>query len=456
MLTHMRTKHKDNVRVQSPLGNFPSSNLARILFDDDDNLSTQGNSKGQVNSPKVRSVMSFQCGACNKIFDKNEEAILHMKEIHPKEAAVIPSPAPSPVPSPTNRLFSREVEMELSNEEEVLVAAAEEEDKLYEELLLLTQSIKEPESDNLNEKLVRLKHVMLKKTALQKETTDKVKSLMNELDVVNHNCTLMKEIIERQTDELEVARKEAEKNNKDIRTQRDKHKKEQETLEKELTSLRENNGELYKENSDLKTKLITKESIIEVLKETSANNNEVEVIEQNVCLSKDSEFHQCNACDRIFKESNDLENHIAAKHEEKQCTYCEKICSNEQDLVKHHNECIDIGVANAMCTKCKETFTNQGLKRHSPNCHGGKKYFECTECDEIYGSKNAVKKHKDKEHPLELERSKEVCYHWRRGHCEKGNRCPYSHVGRQENQGTTTNKVPACSNGPHCEWLFSP
>ena len=60
MLSQMRTKHKHSEEIQSPFGNFPPAN----------HESTQGNSRGEVNSPKVLSVMSFQCGVCNDHFDK--------------------------------------------------------------------------------------------------------------------------------------------------------------------------------------------------------------------------------------------------------------------------------------------------------------------------------------------------------------------------------------------------
>ena len=95
-----------------------------------------------------------------------------------------------------------------------------------------------------------------------------------------------------------------------------------------------------------------------------------------------------------------------AKHDEKQCAYCDKIFSNEQTLTKHHQECIDIVVPNSICNKCNETFTYQGLKRHKPSCHGGKKYLECHDCGEMLSNANALKKHKEKEHTAEAHRSK--------------------------------------------------
>ena len=468
MMNHIRNFHsKTGNEVQSPLGNFPSSIPARVLFDDnnDEDSSIQGNSRGEINSPKVISVTSFQCGACNIPFDKNEDAIIHMSDVHPKEsvtATPTSSPAqsaastPAPTASPNPQSVSQEVADELDREEEVLVAAAKEEDELYKDICLLVESMEDPESENINEKLERLKVVMAKKSALQRETTNKLVGLKSELENVNHNCKMMKEVTEIQTKDLEAAQQETDKFKRDTKTLKDKLKKEQEVILKELETLRKNNAEINKENSDLKIKLSTKESIIEGMKEAAENNTEVELIEPSVALSNESQFHTCNACNKIFKESEDLERHIAAKHDEKVCTYCDKRCSNEQELVKHHSECIDIGVANAICNKCKETFTRQGLRRHKQNCHGVKKYFKCSECGEMFSSVDAVKKHREEEHQRTAVRSKEVCFHWRRGHCDKGDRCLFSHVGRQGDTAATnrtSTNAPDCSNGSSCLWL---
>ena len=55
---------------------------------------------------------------------------------------------------------------------------------------------------------------------------------------------------------------------------------------------------------------------------------------------------------------------------------------------------------------------------------------------------------------MEVVKSKEVCFHWRRGHCSKGDRCRFSHVGHQNKDTTKTAKrTPACSNGSACQWL---
>ena len=61
--------------------------------------------------------------------------------------------------------------------------------------------------------------------------------------------------------------------------------------------------------------------------------------------------------------------------------------------------------------KTTKYFTHQGLKRHKPSCHDGNKYLECHNCGEMVSNANALKKHKEKEHTVEAQRSKEICYH---------------------------------------------
>ena len=75
----------------------------------------------------------------------------------------------------------------------------------------------------------------------------------------------------------------------------------------------------------------------------------------------------------------------------------------------------------------------------------------------ICRSSAVMKKHYDNEHKFEQVSSREVCYHWRRGNCTKTN-CRYAHVGYQTNKESlstnkSTTRVPACKNGPSCDWL---
>ena len=101
-----------------------------------------------------------------------------------------------------------------------------------------------------------------------------------------------------------------------------------------------------------------------------------------------------------------------------------KMSNNDQNLTKHHQKCDGIDAANRKCNKCNKNFTKLGLMRHQPDCHG----TEVPECSEMFTKPNALKKHKDEEHKMEIVKSKDICYHWRRGHCIKGNECQFSHA----------------------------
>ena len=72
------TKHKDKFHMMvSVVSKSPIVNTVRTLFSGDNNKdmatpSTQGNSKGLINSPKVVSGGFFQCNECTYEFTKNQ------------------------------------------------------------------------------------------------------------------------------------------------------------------------------------------------------------------------------------------------------------------------------------------------------------------------------------------------------------------------------------------------
>ena len=55
------------------------------------------------------------------------------------------------------------------------------------------------------------------------------------------------------------------------------------------------------------------------------------------------------------------------------------------------------------------------------------------------------------------EKSMEVCKHWRRGRCQWGNQCNFSHVGHQDvptsDHQSTRSASKICWNGPSCSHL---
>ena len=114
-----------------------------------------------------------------------------------------------------------------------------------------------------------------------------------------------------------------------------------------------------------------------------------------------------------------------------------------------------------VCEKsyCKKEFiSSEALKDHMKNNHYGNQRSVCPKCGEICGTTLNIKKHMETcrknstEAKDKRERSKEVCYHWRRGNCNRGSSCGYSHVGKQDTPHAKT-QVKAntpCRNGPTC------
>ena len=164
-----------------------------------------------------------------------------------------------------------------------------------------------------------------------------------------------------------------------------------------------------------------KENLIKALREELDKNDAeegdddvvevTEVVEERpesvVRMNKDTTHNTCNACNKKFRTSQDLENHVQSKHVEKKGDYCDNIFSNEHELGKHHKECDKVGVANKVCNKCNKSFTTNGIKRHAPTCHVNNDEFDCPDCGMIFNNANDVKTHRDKDHTMEPVRSRE-------------------------------------------------
>ena len=306
-------------------------------------------------------------------------------------------------------------------------------------------------------KAIDLNVTLERKNRLAKETKDLVEHLKTEAATSKHEASMSKEVEEQQRKRLDELLTDKERINKALMLK----VKENKVFVKEIETLRENVRIINKDNSDLKIQLNVKRDLVKGLKEAlSAKDPEiVEVSASNVIMTKGPSAHECNACDKKFKTSSNLEDHVNAKHTEKPCIYCDKICNNDTDLIIHHKECADkVFVAESPCSKCNQVFTINGLKRHESNCHVPNKDFDCQVCGKIANSESDLNKHQDQEHKMEQVKSRVVCKHYRRGNCFKGDSCGFSHVGKQNKSSSSTNKtntrVPSCKNGPTCEWLI--
>ena len=178
-------------------------------------------------------------------------------------------------------------------------------------------------------------------------------------------------------------------------------------------------------------------------------------------MNKNTSGYKCTACNQSFRTNKSLERHIEDKHTETECPFCSKDFTSRCDLRKHVNDCIENGYAKEKCIKCDQLFTKFGLRRHVQQCHGDKSDdFTCKKCELMCKSKSELKRHMKVDHEeIEHEVSREVCPHYRRGNCYKGDNCNKSHVGYQHEMSSkstsqmTSNWTPSCKHGDECSWM---
>ena len=516
MMTHMRQKHnQDSAQIPSPLGSFPPASKATVLQFDDTEDATQRNSNGGVNSPKVVSKATFICTVCDIHFPMKEDVIKHMDETHVTHATpsndntficdicetdfqskedVTKHNTEEHESADVNSFICNECQQDFNSKEafskhknevhinpldveaEVLEEAKEDQD-LYDMLENMFNE-SSTNSEVRDEKIKRFTTILSRKNTTLKETLSLVSNMKTELDGLKHDAELREQVLEKQTKELEDKQKEKEALCKDVKNQRERNKDvlinekvkkmENDRLKgenkfylKEIETLRENVGSLTKENTDLNIKVNAKQELVRGLKEAlgieeAEEEENIEVVEFNtpsVVMNNNTNAQKCNACDKKFRRSSDLENHIGSKHTEKSCIYCDEVCNNEVELIKHHKDCNAIGEANRVCNKCDQVFTRNGLRRHTPTCHGPNKEYDCSECGQIFTTDNDVKEHEANDHKMERVKSRVVCKHWRKGSCLKGTSCNFSHVGHQNAITNDSSRVPTCRNGPKCDWL---
>ena len=115
MKNHYKKTHKSLEEIQSPLGKFPAIDPARILFNESD-PSTQGNSKGQVNSPKVTTCGQYICNVCDNYFESKQDIDEHKKKEHDISSPTAretdsgsQDPTASPPPTDTSSSMTREL-----------------------------------------------------------------------------------------------------------------------------------------------------------------------------------------------------------------------------------------------------------------------------------------------------------------------------------------------------------
>ena len=431
--------------------------------------------------------LSCDEGGCKNTFQTQTGLDKHMKNKHEHL-----------LPGPSNQAVVHVTPASVQAAKEVIPDDGEDQD-LLDELQKVENELQdnEDEHDELIEIVKRLRVVLKKKTDIQRVFKMSHEEEMEKRDEVEED---MKKEIEKHQKDIKALRdrnisilKESKKK-KQVNKELDKEKSE---LQNEITVLRVKNGILAKDISDFKIQLDNKSKYVKQLEEQNAPDNDEEaeiaiVVEKSATImSKKSQEHNCNACERTFANNKDLDNHMEAKHSQQICNFCEEVFINISDLRRHTDQCVEYNKTTIKCKKCQKTFTRFGIKAHGNMCHGKmtNDIYACSECEFKARSAINVKNHQAKEHTeivyacdecghkeksardisnhqatkhrdAETEVSKEVCKHWRNGNCWKGNKCLYSHVGFQKsNSSKTTSKTntsgwsPACRHGEGCSWL---
>ena len=339
---------------------------------------------------------------------------------------------------------------------------------IFEALENLAENEFDPDMANevkekTKEKLKRYKAIMTKKTGLQKKTEQNVKQLDEQISRLKNDAVLREEVLDNKEISLNEKDKEIEDMLKEKKKIKEKHDKLQQENTNNLHKLQKENGQLVKDKQDLKFEIENQKSLITILKEKAGDvdyeEEEPEVqVTARVVMDKEISANKCTACNKTFNKNEDLERHMNAKHTEKQCILCEKVCDSERELINHQAICVDQGVQTVSCKKCKKNYTNYGIKRHEPHCHGEEK-FVCPKCGQTEKTARDIKNHMQEDHEERRlrEKSREVCWHWRQGNCFRGNSCNFSHVGHQKRVNSTrTNESSTqagdCHNGPSCQW----
>ena len=152
---------------------------------------------------------------------------------------------------------------------------------------------------------------------------------------------------------------------------------------------------------------------------------------------------KCNKCDNVFTTLNALKQHTQSKHEASaRVPVGHQVWANKQNVRQ-----VQIKIS---CTNCPAEFrTEHDLKEHTKT----HKVFKiaCNECDEKFEIKQDLNHHIRTAH-REFKTIQKPCRHFKRGWCEKGQMCSFSHAlnNNQWPQMGQEQQAPTCRRGPGC------
>ena len=108
----------------------------------------------------------------------------------------------------------------------------------------------------------------------------------------------------------------------------------------------------------------------EVNDEYEIDDDEENGVEENMKENAYQE-HQCNICEKTFKEKRRLVDHMTDVHSgRKDCSQCTESFSNKRNLNRHIREVHRRHGEDTMCTKCGKMMPcKESLKNHEVKCH---------------------------------------------------------------------------------------
>ena len=330
-------------------------NQRRLFTSSVPNLSTQGNSAGQVNDPKVMSEGEYMCGVCDKTFPTKDQVTNHMIDVHDKAKAA------------DDNAIADNSTVEENTENYNVSDEADDED--------MAKLVNDYEDDILAEELARLANVV-EAVNLQGPKCSECKNLG---EVLKHKESVIKNL-DKRTNTIQARQKKTDDMKEEITKDKKKLTQENAQLKRELKQSNDMLAEQLKKVSALTTELNTQKS----LEEVNDSNQKIkcnhcertfrnsEILDKHVEMEHISAAeHRCQACNHRFKSNDELELHMVEEHEEEaDCMRCNAFFKTQNDYYKHASSCGGVIQVN-LCDKCeREIVSKAALKKHRKGCHG--------------------------------------------------------------------------------------
>ena len=124
------------------------------------------------------------------------------------------------------------------------------------------------------------------------------------------------------------------------------------------------------------------------------NSNEnvtIAVSESKVQLKRKSKSTKCSKCDKVFNDTSNLKKHVFTIHDKLkfECNLCNKKFTYQYLIV--HKKVAHVGIEKVPCNQCDYLFSSKhALKRHVETIH---KIFKCNICNQEFDRKLFLNTH---------------------------------------------------------------